>query len=175
VLAVETRSVAARALVTACALALPACLLAAPSAGANGPSRATAQRYAHRTYIVQTGKRRSFSLAGPRATVRAGDGSTITAFGMVLSDSGDGTGQAVLLFRGARFLGWAAGRDTLHLSVGHRGDAITVRYGAYRGNDPFCCPSSFKTVRYRWNGKRIVAGGDPPLVYGRRGDRLHLR
>jgi hypothetical protein len=124
---------------------------------------------------VQSGRQRRFTLVGPRATVRATDGSTITAFGLVLADSGDGTGQAVLLFRGTHFLGWASSRDTLHLSVGHRGDSITVRYGAYRGSDPFCCPSSFRTIRYRWNGKRIVASGDPPLVYGRRGDRLHLR
>ncbi|MEA2271316.1 MAG: LppP/LprE lipoprotein [Solirubrobacteraceae bacterium] len=150
-------------------------LSAAPSAGAAGPSRHVADRYAKRTYIVQAGARRTFSLTGPRATVRASDGSTITAFGMVLADSGDGTGQAVLLFRGAHFLGWASTFDALHLSVGHQGNAITVRYGVYRGNDPFCCPSSFKTVRYRWNGRRIVASADPPLTYGRRGDRLHLR
>ena len=31
-----------------------------------------------------------------------------------------------------------------------------------------------KTVRYRWNGSRIVADATPPLVYGHHGHRLHL-
>jgi hypothetical protein len=93
---------------------------------------------------------------------------------MVLADSGDGTGQAVELFRGRRFLGWASAYDTVHLSVSERGRAIAVRYGVYRGNDPFCCPSATKTVHYRWNGSRIVADKAPPLIYGHRGNRLHL-
>jgi hypothetical protein len=37
-----------------------------------------------------------------------------------------------------------------------------------------CCPSSKKTVRYRWKGGRIVADATPPLIYGKRGSRLHL-
>lgn len=144
--------------------------------GSSGPpSSAEANRYAHRTYVVQEqlGKR-VFEVAGPGATVTAADGSQITGFGAVLADSGDGTGQAVLLFRGGDFLGWASDRMTIRLSVEGDGDAIAVRYGAYQGDDPFCCPSSRKTVRYTWNGSRIVADGDPPLAFGKEGDRLHL-
>jgi hypothetical protein len=118
--------------------------------------------------------RRRFALQGGRVAVRAADGSTITAWNIVVADSGDGTGEAVVLFRGRRFLGWASAYDTVHLAVGSRGRAIRVRYGVYRGNDPFCCPSRIKTVSYRWNGRRIVAGGTPPKIYGHRGDRLHL-
>jgi hypothetical protein len=162
------------ALLTLAAALAPAAL-GAPPATAAGPSRATAQRYAHRTYVNDPSLgRRRFALAGPRATAHAADGSTITAFGIVLADSGDGTGQAVLLFRGVRFLGWASAYDTLHLGVSGAGSSIRVRYGVYRGNDPFCCPSSTKTVRYRWAHGRIVADGTPPLIYGRRGTRLHL-
>jgi LppP/LprE lipoprotein len=58
--------------------------------------------------------------------------------------------------------------------VATSGHSIAVVYGVYKGNDPFCCQSSKKTVRYRWNGSRIVADGTPPLVYGRKGSRLHL-
>jgi hypothetical protein len=36
------------------------------------------------------------------------------------------------------------------------------------------CPHARKTVRYRWNVRRIVADGEPPLAYGERGNRLHL-
>ena len=148
---------------------------AAPAAHAAGPSRAVAQSYAHRSYVVDgtLGKRR-FALTGPKAIARGSDGSTITAFGMVLADSGDGTGQAVLLFRGARFLGWASDRLQLHLRVTGSGRAINVKYGAYSGDDPFCCPSKTKVVHYRWRGGKIVADAAPPLVYGKRGGKLHL-
>jgi hypothetical protein len=154
------------------ALVLVAAFPAAASAA--GPSKATAKRYAHRTYIVQFHHRRPFALAGRRHAVRARDGSLITAFPMILADSGDGTGQAVELFRGHRFLGWASAYDTVALRLSAHRRAIAVRYGVYRDDDPFCCPSSTKTVRYRWNGSRIVADGTPPLIFGHHGDRLHL-
>ena len=87
------------------------------AASAAGPSRTAAKRYAHRTYIVQFHHRRPFALIGRRHAVRAKDGSLITAFPMRLADSGDGTGQAVELFRGRRFLGWASAYDTVRLRV----------------------------------------------------------
>jgi LppP/LprE lipoprotein len=156
----------ALAVAAACAVAVPA--LAA------GPSRTLAQRYAHRTFINDRFLgRRTYHLDTPRQAFTAADGSTITAFGAVL-DSADGTGEIVLLFRGSRFLGWASVYDAVHLSVRTSGRSIAVTYGVYSGNDPFCCPHARKTVRYRWNGRRIVADGKPPLVYGRHGNRLHL-
>jgi LppP/LprE lipoprotein len=161
-------------LFAAVAAALVAAAVVPAAAGAAVPSRAKARAYAHRTYIVQFGQHRRFALAGPRHTVRARDGSRISAWAMMLADSGDGTGQAVELFRGRRFLGWASAYDTVHLRVARHGHAIGVRYGVYRGNDPFCCPSSTRTVHYRWNGSRIVADGRPPKIFGHRGSRLHL-
>ena len=147
-----------------------------PSKPASGrPSRDVAERYARRTYVVQPQLgRRVFRLAGPGVTVTASDGSAITAYGAVLADSGDGTGQAVLLFRGAHFLGWATDRMATRLEVQSSGSAIAVRYGAFRGNDPLCCPSSTRTVHYSWNGTRVVADGKPPLAYGKQGDPLRL-
>ena len=156
------------------ALAVAAAFVPATAANAARPSHAAAERYAHRTYITQFGHHRRFETVGHRRAVRAAGGSLITAFGMVVADSGDGTGQAVELFRGRHFLGWASAYDTVHLNVGTRGRAIAVRYGVFRGNDPFCCPSAVKTVHYRWNGSRIVADKKPPLIYGHRGNRLHL-
>jgi hypothetical protein len=159
-------------LVLAAALALPA----GAAQGAGGASRALAQTYAARTYVNDPGLgRRTFEVIGHSAAARASDGSTLTAFPMVLADSGDGSGQAVLLFRGASFLGWAAAYETLHLNVSASGSAVRVKYGVYRGNDPFCCPSSTKTVHYRYRGGKIVADGTPPLIFGNRGERLHLQ
>ena len=164
-----------RTLTVIAAAAALAAVLAATGAAAT-PSRSLASAYAHRTFVVdpQLGDR-SFALEGPSHTVHASDGSSITAFGIVIADSGDGSGQAVLLFRGGHFLGWASAFDTLHLSVSASGSAIDVKYGVYKGNDPSCCPSSIKTIAYRWTGGRIVASGTPPLIYGRQGSRLHLR
>lgn len=158
----------------AIALGLIAAALAASPALAAGPSRSLAQRYAHRTYITDSVLgRRVYHLDTPREAFTAPDGSTITAFGAVL-DSADGTGEIVLLFRNLRFLGWASGFDAVHLSVSTSGRAVAVTYGVYSGNDPFCCPHARRTVHYRWNGHRITADGQPPLVYGRHGNRLHL-
>jgi LppP/LprE lipoprotein len=163
-----------RAAFVAPALCLAATLVPA-TASATTTSRAVAQAFAHRTYVNDPSLgRRHFKLEGGARFATASDGSTIAAFGMVLATSGDGSGQAVLLFRDGRFLGWASAFETLHLSVSSNGSAIKVRYGAYKGNDPFCCPSSFKTIRYRWTGGRIVASGVPPLIFGKRGSRLHL-
>ena len=144
-------------------------------AAASSPSRASAARYAHRTYINDKylGKR-SFALEGRAQHVRASDGSRITAWHVGLADSGDGSGEAVLLFRGRRFLGWASDRLAIHVGLSHRGTAIKVRYGVYTGTDPFCCPHRTKIVRYRWKGARIVASAKPPRTYGRYGPRLHL-
>ena len=89
-----------------------------PGTSATGPSRSVAEQYASRTYVVQSGAGiRRFKLYGQSVSVHASDGSALTAFGVLLADSGDGTGQAVLLFRGARFLGWASARDTVKLSL----------------------------------------------------------
>jgi hypothetical protein len=150
------------------ALALPA------AAEAAGPSHAAGKRYAKRTYIVQGGAHRRYALEGRRHAVTAADGSRITAWAILPHDSGDGTGQAVLLFRNRHFLGWASAFASVHLAVGTSGRAIAVRYGVYSGNDPFCCPHAMRTIDYRWNGRRIVASGTPPLAYGSRGPRLHL-
>lgn len=173
---VAVASVAGRRLVSLAVASVAAAVVVAPAAAAQaaGPSYAAGKHYAARTYIHQLGRHRKFALQGGRRAVRARDGSRITAWNIVLADSGDGTGEAVLLFRNRRFLGWASAFDTVHLSVGARGRAIRVRYGVYSGNDPFCCPHATRTISYRWNGSRIVASGTPPRSYGRRGDRLHL-
>ncbi len=163
------RRVLAAALLAACAALLPA-----GAAQAAGPSHASAKRYAHRTYINQLGHRRHFVLQGGRHAVTAKDGSRITAWNILLADSGDGSGEAVILFRGRRFLGWASIYTSIHVAVHARGRAIRVVYGVYSGNDPFCCPHATKTIGYRWNGSRIVASATPPREYGRRGPKLHL-
>jgi hypothetical protein len=57
---------------------------------------------------------------------------------------------------------------------------IVVRYGVYRGNDPFCCPLSLKRIVYRWNGgasspaeRRRSAAGDAASAYISRRPERH--
>jgi LppP/LprE lipoprotein len=138
-------------------------------------SRAEAQDYAARTYIVDPYLgRRYFEVYGKRQVVTASDGSRFAAFRMILNDTGDGTGQAVELFRNRHFVGYASNRDTGKI-FGLSGSVHTIRvkYAVYSGNDANCCPSSSKTVRYRWDGSRVVHSDSAPLIFGMRGDRLH--
>lgn len=142
-----------------------------------GPSRSTAQSYAHRTFAHQefAGKLH-FMLNGPSHSVTANDGSRLTAFPIVVENTGDGAGQAVLLFHNGDFVRWASRRIAVKLGVGgRRGRRILVKYAVYRGRDAICCPSGgLKRVTYRWNGSRIVPSGRAPKAWGRKQARLHL-
>jgi hypothetical protein len=167
------------ALVLAIVLLVEAPAVPASSGGGSAkvlrPSRLKAHRFAHRSFVRQKhfGKRH-FKLLGSSKSVTAADGSRVTAFPIILADSGDGTGQAVLLFHNKHFVGWSSGRLTIRLALGAVGRKIVVRYGVFRGNDPLCCPSSTKRVKYRWNGSRIVSSGTAPLAYGHKLSRLRL-
>jgi hypothetical protein len=145
--------------------------------------RGRARGIAERTFIYERNyggphahgrHKRRFGLRGQLAyTVKAGDGSYVTAFQATL-DSADGTGDIVLLFDDQNFVGWASDRAAGNLDLGRRGDAILVRYWIYRGRNSICCPSGKKAITYRWTGSRVVSSGDPPLVYGKPGQRLHF-
>ena len=97
--------------------------------------------------------------------MQAADGSTLSAFQATLN-SADGTGDIVLLFDELHFVGYASNRMAVNLALGRRrdsaGDSILVRYGIYRSRDAFCCPSGFRGITYRWDGRSIVASGNPP-------------
>jgi len=156
--------------------------IAAPALGqqlatAAGPSRATALLDAQRTYIVVDGVGHVPFKLGPQKSVSAKDGSTITAY-VITNDYGgtaDSAHAAVLLFRDATFLGWASSRAASFVTLEpSSGNAIRVRYPIWKGNDPTCCPSGSALISYSWNGSRIVANGDPPLIYGEPGFLLHL-
>lgn len=169
-------------------LALGASALLSPGVGLSASSleaelRVKARTAAERTFIYERNyggphahgrHMRRFGLRGqPAYTVKAADGSYLTAFQATL-DSVDGTGDIVLLFHNLNFLGWASNRLAGNLDLGRRGDAILIRYWVYRGRNAICCPSGKRAVTYQWNGSRIVASGKPPLIYGRAGQRLHF-
>ena len=150
--------------------------LARPVATTFGPSRSTALAYAKRTYIVVAGVGNVQFKLGAENSVTAKDGSTITAFSITNDYGGtaDSTHSAVMFFRGGSFLGWASSRAAMFLTLKpSSGNAIRASYPTWKATDPTCCPSG-SAVSYTWNGSRIVASGQPPLITGTQGTSLHL-
>ena len=136
-----------------------------PAAASVEPSHSTALEYASRTYIIvrQGGKQR-FQLIDQRQTVKAADGSTITAFPIENDFGGmaDSVSWTVMFFRNGKFLGWSGSRAAGSGTVLDRlfGDAIRVAYP--KPNQPTCCQSAEVWVSYTWNGARIVASAQQP-------------
>ena len=142
-----------------------------------GPSRSTALGYAKRSFIVVPGIGKVPFKLGAERSVTAKDGSTITAFAITSDPGGmaDSFHSAVIFFRAGQFLGWASSRDEMFLTLEpSSGNAIRVLYPVWKKGDATCCPSSRELISYSWDGSRIVAGGQPPLIYGLPGNLLRL-
>jgi len=72
-------------------------------------------------------------------------------------DSGDGYAKKAFFFVNGRYIGTDTSNDSAGIRVGSQGDRqITLEYAIYGKNDALCCPSSSATVRYSWNGSRLV-------------------
>jgi hypothetical protein len=130
-----------------------------------------------RTYIVVPGRGNVQFELGAEKSVTAKDGSTITAFSIENDPGGmaDSYSAAVMFFRNGSFLGWASSRTEMFLTLeASSGNAIRVLYPIWKPADATCCPSGHELVSYTWNGTRIVASGQPPLIYGKQGALLHL-
>ena len=164
-------------IVLSTSLGIVGAALARPVATTSGPSRSSALAYAKRTYIVDAGVGNVQFKLGAEKSVTAKDGSTITAFSITNDYGGtaDSTHSAVMFFRGGSFLGWASSKAAMFLTLKpSSGNAIRVIYPIWKATDPTCCPSGSKLVSYTWNGSRIVASGQPPLLTGTQGTALHL-
>ena len=142
-----------------------------------GPTPNIALSYAKRTFIVVSGLGNVQFRLGAQKSVTAKDGSMITAFSITNDPGGmaDSFSAAVMLFRNGVFLGWASSRTEMYLTLeAPSGNAIRVRYPIWKAADHTCCPSGHELVSYTWNGTRIVASAQPPLIYGKSGALLHL-
>jgi hypothetical protein len=73
--------------------------------------------------------------------------------------AGDGRDQHVWFFAGPRFVGTDAPSSSKDVvGVWRDGDTIAFLYILYRRHDANCCPTGGGSiVRFRWNGKRVVA------------------
>jgi hypothetical protein len=79
-------------------------------------------------------------------TVASGGTAGDTHFGVVQGGA-DGAGE-VVLYRSGYKVGVAR----------HDGRSFDVLQPHYRGDDPNCCPSSFRQTRYTWTGTRFKHG-----------------
>lgn len=73
--------------------------------------------------------------------------------------AGDGTDQHIWFFVGGRFVGVDSRMPSKSIIGLWRDDkTLAFMYVLYRSSDPNCCPTGGgKVVRFRWNGKRVVA------------------
>ena len=73
------------------------------------------------------------------------------------SDSGDGYAKRAFFFVGGRYIGTDTSDDSANIRVESQSDAtVTLAYAIYGPNDALCCPGGTRTVRYEWNGSRLV-------------------
>ena len=72
--------------------------------------------------------------------------------------SASGNNQQAFFFVGRRFIGTATSVPTGSLAyVGQSSTVVRLSYGVFGPGSGDCCPTSHRTVRFRWNGKRLVA------------------
>jgi LppP/LprE lipoprotein len=92
----------------------------------------------------------------------------------VRKGSADATAQRAFFFAAGRLVGTDTSSDSAGISVAFaRPPVIALRYRLFNPTDPQCCPTAgTATVRYRWNGRRLVPLDPiPPASYGASGSR----
>ena len=137
-----------------------------------GPAPSTALEYAKRSYIVVPGLGKVPFRLGTERSVTAKDGSTITAFAITSDPGGtaDSFHSAVIVFRDAKFLGWASSRDEMFLTLEpSSGNAIRVLYPVW---GKVTQPAARRAARSSRTAG--TARDSPPLIYGKAGNLLHL-
>jgi hypothetical protein len=85
----------------------------------------------------------------PRATLRVLLG--------VKHGSGDGYAKRAFFFVGDRYIGTDTGDLSASMRIASQSDrTVALTYALYGPRDALCCPHRFATVRYHWNGVRLV-------------------
>jgi hypothetical protein len=71
---------------------------------------------------------------------------------------GDGHDQRIWFFRNSHFVGHDTKQSSAEIIGSWRNlNTLAFLYVLYRPSDPMCCPTGGAvSVRYRWNGKKVV-------------------
>jgi hypothetical protein len=68
----------------------------------------------------------------------------------------DGNDQRAFFFAGSEYLGTDTSDRSGSIHVEFANDTtLALSYALFAPDDPLCCPSSRKTVRYRWDGQQL--------------------
>ena len=68
----------------------------------------------------------------------------------------DGKDQRAFFFAGSKYLGTDTSEPSGSIHVEFTSDTtVALSYALFAPEDPLCCPSSRKTVRYRWDGQQL--------------------
>jgi hypothetical protein len=72
--------------------------------------------------------------------------------------SASGHNQQAFFFVGRQYIGTATWVPTASLAyVGQTSTRVRLRYGVFGPGSGDCCPTSHRIVRFKWNGRRLVA------------------
>jgi LppP/LprE lipoprotein len=94
----------------------------------------------------------------PTDTSGYGSGASPAVLLAVREGSADGTAQRAFFFAAGRFVGTDTPDDSAGIRVDSaRPPVIALAYRLFDPKDPQCCATAgATTVRYRWNGRRVV-------------------
>jgi hypothetical protein len=71
--------------------------------------------------------------------------------------SGDGYAKRAFFFVGGRYIGTDTNDLSASMRIASQSDTtVGLTYALYGPRDALCCPHRFATVRYHWNGTRLV-------------------
>ncbi len=75
----------------------------------------------------------------------------------ILKKSADGKYQRTFFFVDGRYIGTDTAKPSADIGVKNTAaDLVTASYGIFQPSDALCCPSSHRSVRYEWNGSKLV-------------------
>ena len=147
--------------VTLAALASAPVATARPLAGA--PARGAAGESTSAAKAASSPLREAVALVRskgytPDSTRHYKPWATLRVLVATATGSASGNNQQAFFFVGRRYIGTAGDRVTASLAyVGQTSTRVRLRYGVFGPGSGDCCPTSHRTVRFKWNGKRLVA------------------
>lgn len=75
----------------------------------------------------------------------------------ILKTSGDGKYQHAFFFVDGRYIGTDTTKPSAEIGVKNTADdLVTATYGIFKPTDALAAPSSHRSVRFEWNGSKLV-------------------
>ncbi len=104
----------------------------------------------------------------PTASVQTSGGGTLTAWIAILTASQDGHDEYVFFFHGGKYVGTGTAHPSLEITSAKPAGlgSIAVKYPVYKKGDSFANPTGTSvTIRYHWNGTKLVANKPYPKQF----------